>query len=305
MKKLKIINGMCIALTILFTSVSPVFAQTNKTLTSTSYYTNLNGVELTEIQYNNLAKVFNEDTIATLTKNMVDILADDTTLQSRSSSRYVKTDTIYDFFGNIISEVNTEFTEKEAIEFINNSQIQPFGNPTHQTTMKRININITSSWAPTRTITVTVDWLSGQMPVTRSNDVIAIRPNKSFTININNISGYLNHNGSIVQSYTGNDSNVRNINGSGVGLSMPLPSGGTSMSHGLTIIVNTSMDPFDAYGSFQHAQSAVTLAQSKEYNLTVNQRTNIIRFTNSTTAAKYDNMMAVDCAWSSATFECS
>jgi hypothetical protein len=85
---------------------------------------------------------------------------------------------------------------------------------------------------------------------------------------------------------------------------MPLPSGGTSMSHGLTIVVISGATSFDAYGSFQHAQSAVTLAQSKAYNLVVNGRTNIIRFTNSTTASRYDNMRAVDCTWSISTLDC-
>jgi hypothetical protein len=250
-----------------------------------------------------LARVLNKNTIATLTQNMADLLADDTTLTVSDKTRYIKTYTVYDFFGNVISTTEEEVTEEEALDFQVNPPMQPFGNPTHTTSMKKININIVGSWATTRTITVTVDWLS--MPVTRSHDVIAIRPNKSFTININNISGYLSHNGSIVQNYTGSHSNVRNISGSGVGISMPLPSGGTSMSHGLTIIVNTSIDPFDAYGSFQHAQSAVTLAQSKIYNLAVNGRVNIIRFTNSDTASKYDNMMAVDCAWSYTTFECN
>lgn len=38
------------------------------------YYTNLNGAEMTEVQYNNLKKVFNNDTIATLEKKQADYL---------------------------------------------------------------------------------------------------------------------------------------------------------------------------------------------------------------------------------------
>ena len=53
----------------------------------------------------------------------------------------------------------------------------------------------------------------------------------------------------------------------------------------------------EVYGSFQHAQSAVTLANSKKYNLVVSGRTNIIRFTDATTAGKYDNMQSVDCTY--------
>lgn len=272
---------------------------------SKPYYTNLNSVKMTKTQYDNLSRAFNEDTIATLTKDMVDTLANDATLKTSSTTKYIRVDTIVDIFGNVIDVIEEEVTEAEAIEFEANPPLQTLGNPVYQTTMKKLTINITVGSISVKTITVTCDWLAGQMPVTRSHDVIAIRPNKSFTINTgSNISGYLKHNGSIVQSYSQGHSNIVNSS-AGVGLSMPLPSGGTSMSHGLTIIVISGADPFDAYGSFQHAQSAVTLAQSKVYNLAVDGRTNIISFTNSTTAAKYDNMQSVDCTWSTSTLSCN
>jgi hypothetical protein len=259
------------------------------------FYTNVNGVKFTKAQYDNLSRVFSENTIATFTQNMVDVLADDTTLfGSKGKTQYFKTDTYTDAFGNIIAQYDTEVSKEEA-ENRTDRQLVLAGYPTHQTTYKRITINIIASWSSSRTITVELTWIT--MPSTRSHDVIAIKPNRSYTINLTNISGYLEHNGSIVQSYTGNSSNVRNISGNGgVGLSMPLPTGGTSMSSGLTLVVITDNDPFDAYGSYQHAQQSVTLSQSKAYNLTANGLTNIINFTNSTTAGKYDNMSAVNCS---------
>jgi len=89
-----------------------------------------------------------------------------------------------------------------------------------------------------------------------------------------------------------------------VGLSMPLPTGGTSMSHGLTLIVVAGADPFTAYGSFQHAQSAVTLADSKVYTISSSGLGSVINFTNSTTRAKYDAMQGVNCTWSTSTLDC-
>lgn len=292
MKKRKIIIFIFIFIFV-FSSFISVSAKENEN--EKTFYTNVNGVQFTKKQYDNLIRVFNEDTIATFTQEMADVLADDETLfGNKGKVTYIRTDTILDPLGNILFQYDTEVSKEEA-ESNSQNPVVLRGYPTHQTTYKKITIDITASWSTTRTITVTLEWLT--MPATRSHDVIAIKPNKSYTININNISGYLKKDGTIVQSYTGSSSNVRNISGNGgVGLSMPLPTGGTSMSSGLTLVVNTSLDPFDAYGNYQHAQQSVTLAQSKVYNLTVNGTTNIIQFTNSTTAGKYDNMRSVNCS---------
>jgi hypothetical protein len=303
MKKTKILSTMIFALAIAFMCTTTVFASNARY--SQPYYTNLNGVELTQQQYNNLARVFDEDTIATLTQDMADILADDTTLQTRSSTQYVKVETVVDIFGNEVSYSEEEVTEEEALEFEANPPMQTRGYPTHQTAMKKLQINITVGSISVKTITVTCTWLSGQMPVTRSHDVLAVRPNKSFTFNTGAyFSAYLKHNGNTVQTYNKSSGNVVNSS-AGVGVSMPLPTGGTSMSHGLTLIVISGADPFDAYGSFQHAQSTVSLADSKKYSLVVNGRTNIIKFNNSTIAGKYDNMQSVDCTWRTSTLSCN
>jgi len=145
----------------------------------------------------------------------------------------------------------------------------------------------------------------GQMPATRSHDVIAIRPGLSIGLNDrSSITGYLKHNGSIVQNYTKGHSNIRDISG-GVGLSMSLPSGGTSMSHGLTMIVISNRDPFTAYGSFQHAQSAVTLADSKAYNINSSGLGSVIDFTNTTNyKIKIRCYARRKCTWSTDTLDC-
>lgn len=299
--KTKILAFGLLALTFGFFGTTHVFAKEKP------FYTNMNGVKLTETQYNNLAKAFSNDTIATLTQNMANIFKDDETLASRGYSKYVRVDTLTDFLGNVISTTETEVTEKEALDYIANQNdlIIPFGYPVHQTAMKRLTINVTTGISYTyKTITLINEWLS--MPVTRSNDVIAIRPDvPSFTINIGNISGYLKHNGTIVQSYTGSHSNVRNINNQGVGISMPLPTGGSTMSNGMSLLLISGADPFRAYGSFQHAQSAVTLADSKVYNINSNGLGGVLDFTNSTTRAKYDAMQGVWCEWSLGTLSCN
>ena len=296
MKKINLLVASFVFSLCIFIGTSNVYAKEKP------FYTNLNGVELTETQYNNLIKALDEDTIATLTQDMADILKDDTKLVSNKYSKYIKIDNIVDKYGNILFTTETEVTKEEAMNFVNNPPAYTKGYPVHQTTMKRLTINITVGSISVKTITLTNEWLS--MPVTRSHDVIAIRPNTSFTINNgSNISGYLKKDGTIVQSYSQGHSNIRSISG-GVGLSMPLPSGGSSMSNGLTIIVIAGADPFTAYGSYQHAQSSVTLAQSKVYNINSNGLGGVIDFTNATTRAKYDAMQGVYCTWSTSTLSC-
>jgi len=107
MKKLRFLSIMCLALVLMFTAMTPVFAKTTK-IKPLPYYTNLNGVELTKVQYDNLARVFNEDTIATLTQDMANLLADDTTLTSSGKTTYVKTDTVYDYFESRIVKIAQE-----------------------------------------------------------------------------------------------------------------------------------------------------------------------------------------------------
>lgn len=298
--KLKKVSLILATLIMTFSISTPVFALEKEKIV----YMNLNGVKLTETQYSNLKRAFGEDTISTLTQDMANILKDDTMLTTRGSEKYIQTDTTIDYFGNIISTTDTEVSKDVAINYDSGSLIQPMGYPVHQTTMKRLSINITVGSISVKTITVTCEWLSGQMPSTRSTDVIGIRPGTSFTLNTgSNITSYLKHNGVIVQSYSQGHSNIKSLLG-GVGLSMPLPTGGTSMSHGLTIIVVAGADPFTAYGSFQHAQSAVTLADSKVYTISSSGLGSVINFTNSTTRAKYDAMQGVNCTWSTSTLDC-
>ncbi|WP_341300988.1 hypothetical protein MHB44_22705 [Lysinibacillus sp. FSL H8-0500] len=86
---------------------------------------------------------------------------------------------------------------------------------------------------------------------------------------------------------------------------MSLPSGGTSMSHGLTMIVISNRDPFTAYGSFQHAQSAVTLADSKAYNINSSGLGSVIDFTNTTNyKIKIRCYARRKCTWSTDTLDC-
>ena len=262
-----------------------------------TYYTNPNGVELTEQQYNNLSKALKKEVIDWLPQEIIDEFKDDENLTAISYSKYIRTDSYFDSTGKITRNIDTVVTEEEALKFLKEEKIinRSGSYPVHQTTMKRLTIDVTYGSADLRNIYLTLEWLS--MPVTRSHDVIGVRIPSSFTVHTSNsgITGKLKHNGSTVQTYYKNSSNVRSLS-TGAGISMPLPTGGTSMEVDFNMTVYSNADPFNVYGSYQHAQSTVSLSDSKVYNINSNGLGGVLDFTNSTTRAKYDAMGGVYCS---------
>lgn len=105
MKKL----GFLTTLMMIFTMcISHVYALGNLT----PYFTNMNGVELTEEQYNNLLKGFSYDTINTMSEEMIDFLKYDTNIQKTSTTKYVKVSTRY-VNNEAISTSEEEVSRKE------------------------------------------------------------------------------------------------------------------------------------------------------------------------------------------------
>lgn len=58
--------------TIIISALMPVNASANE-----NYYTNMNGAVLSQEQYDNLSRVFDKTTIATMSVSLVDSLKDD------------------------------------------------------------------------------------------------------------------------------------------------------------------------------------------------------------------------------------
>ena len=67
---------------ILTTSVS--------TMEDTTYFTNMNGVKLSEEQYTNLLRAFDHDTINTLEQSTIDIYKNEENLSKTEEVKYVK-----------------------------------------------------------------------------------------------------------------------------------------------------------------------------------------------------------------------
>lgn len=93
---------------ILLLSFTSVRAESNKKI----YFTNMNGVELTEQQYNNLLEGFSPDTINTMSAEMINPLKNDTNIQKNTTTKYVKVITEYKN-GEAINSIQEEVSKLE------------------------------------------------------------------------------------------------------------------------------------------------------------------------------------------------
>jgi hypothetical protein len=300
MKKL----GFLTSLMMIFSMcISPVYALENET----PYFTNMNGVELTKTQYDNLLKGFGEDTINTMTQTMINSLKNDTNIVKTTSVKYIKTDTIY-VDEKVISKSEAEVSKQE---YDNSPKGKPIitpiispmysgntGNPTHETTYKKLSIDITwGIFSYIRHVTLTNVWK--QIPAIKSFDVLAIAPgHDSISFNIDgNRSGYQKWDGNTI-NYDTSSGNWKIVNGSGIykkglGLSQNIVDDvTTSLSNSITVTFITDVIPFTARGSYQHATSNLTLTQSQNYTLATDGMGGLIKF-NSSVAGYYDDMQGV------------
>ena len=157
------------------------------------YYTNMNGAELTEQQYNNLLRAFSKDTIATMTVDAINQLKDNENLKKYEITKYIQIDEFYNASGSLISRLEKEVTEGDAKEFVNKqkNQVKTIATSytdTHTTSMKKVTITLSPGMGLEIWATVTNTWLS--IPSVKSFDVVAMRPSTNSSILVASVSVY-------------------------------------------------------------------------------------------------------------------
>ena len=269
----------------------PVNAQSN-----TAFYTNANGATLTEEQYNYLIDFFSETTLYTMTAEQLNFVKNETNLTKTTETKYIKTDEFYDRTGNLIERVETELSEEEALNYEEEPTTYAW-NVTHTTSMKRLYMQVVSSSASTKIVTLTNTWLS--LPSVRSFDVIALRPEtNSMTINVNSglISGYQKWDGNVINYNSGSDNTKisSSFTGKGgIGISMNIVDDVSStLENSMTVYFLCGASTFKIAGTYQHATSTVTLAQSQNYSFSSSGLGEVLDFASSV-ESKYDNMRGV------------
>lgn len=281
---------------ILLLSFTSVRAESNKKI----YFTNMNGVELTEQQYNNLLEGFSPDTINTMSAEMINPLKNDTNIQKNTTTKYVKVITEYKN-GEAINSIQEEVSklEYDASPEIDSIIVATkgtkfIGTDYVETNYKKITLEITfGASVSTKYVTLTNVWK--QIPKVKSFDVLALAPGvASASFNFNgHRSGYQKWDGNTI-NYSASSGNWKIVNGSGIwkkglGLSQNIVDDTTtSLENSITVVFLCGAIPFSARATYQHAVSTVTLAQSQNYTMSSSGMGGLLNY-GSNIASKYDN----------------
>lgn len=231
-----------------------------------------------------------------LTQEQLNFVKNETNLTKTTETKYIKTDEFYDRTGNLIERVETELSEEEALNYEEEPTTYAW-NVTHTTSMKKLYMQVVSGSASTKIVTLTNTWLS--LPSVRSFDVIALRPEtNSMTINVNSssISGYQKWDGNIINYNSGSDNTKISSSFTGrggIGISMNIVDDVSStLENSMTVYFLCGASTFTIAGTYQHATSTVTLAQSKNYSFSSSGLGEVLDFASSV-ESKYDNMRGV------------
>lgn len=300
MRKTKLINYFIFSTLLTFVFVGGVGAEE-----ITPYYTNSNGATLTEEQYNTLIEVFSENTLYSMSEEQINIIKNETDFDVSTETTYIKTTDTYNILGEYTGSISQEVSENYALNYNPNDEIMPMSwTAEHQTSMKRLELRVvTGNSISYKIATITNTWLS--IPKVKKFDVIALRPgSNSMTINVVKglITGYQKADNTTI-NYDGDSDNTK-ISSSftghgGIGISMNiLDAVQSSLENSMTVYFLTGSNPFDLYGTYQHAAQSTTLAESQDYTFDASGYGGVLNFSNSV-KNKYDQMQGVHVSYES------
>lgn len=286
----KIARTIMLAITLFITSTGIVNAQSN------IYYTNNNGVQMTEEQYNFLLNFYDANQISVMTQKRFDIKVNS---YDHSSITFYTVDTVvYDSNGNVLNTFSTQVdNEEEAIEMMEQqNSIAPLASNSYSTTTKKITLTVQKTYVNGRNyicISTDTEWLNNSVPVIKSFDVSAHRFTTSGSLFLNAIDadGWQTYNssGSVNYGFLGNNS-IKYYNG--YGTSMNIVNDATrNLKLSLDVLYEYSgTGTISAYGTYQHAITDVTLEQSQSYTFAAGGLGNVLNYSNSTIRGYYDGM---------------
>lgn len=243
------------------------------------YYKNDLGIELTKTEYDEVVKNITPDELNLFTEEDINYIMEDYDKYLIDEKEiYVASGEENEpdrFYSNPFSMITREQSLKKA-KFEDNVE----------TAMKKITMKLYSRGASEQLVTLTCNWLT--LPKTRSYDVIGLRPT-NFAINlkdgIKNFSGFQEHDGKRI-TYSDTSSNIKK-NTKGISLSTDLVDDAKkTLSAGISCtFIAQSMD---IYGTYQHAQKKISLANSKNFSFSANGLGKVLKY-NGGYESYYDN----------------
>lgn len=250
----------------------------------TPYYINYYGVELTEEQYNNMLTVYDADTVYYMTPSMLNGLKDEELhiySMEEIDSETIKPPTIFKPYENGIAVASVSDW-----------------NAYWETNYKKMYLSIKGSTS-LKTVTLRTVWK--KLTKSRYYDVMGFRvKNASFTFNTKDsdcLTAWQKADGRIVKNYNMNSSGVKTCR-QGIGLSAKLDQNATnSLEFSITVKFASGADPYEVYGTYQHAQKEVSESQSKKYDINSSGYGGVFKF-DSSVANKYDKTEGLHVKWS-------
>ena len=236
--------------------------------------TNVKAANLTDEEYNRLRIVFSDARIQLMSDADAERYLSYDLEGTQNVSKYYKvTETTN---GTITSEVSEQEATTAASAATTENGIMPAG-ALHTTSYKNIQISRTSTGNNYYLMTLINRWLIE--PSTKSYDVIAMRLDDATMVagtqsgeQLYTTNGLTN---SVVYSYQGTN---MVLSSNGFGISMNLVDAASGFTCEIEAIVQATTRWATVYGSYQHAVSNVTLAQSKSYTISQNGFGEVVNF---------------------------
>ncbi len=258
------------------------------------YYTNENGIAITQEQYQMLSEAFTENEIATMPEKQFILETENPKIKVNEETIYVETRTFVNTRGEITETQETLLTEEEY-ESINPNARTSCGSLCWETTYKKLTAETAISTGGDFRIMTRCQWK--KLPQVKVYDVIATRWQRGTTnFNLSGAFGsqsYSNAEGTQITTLRYSESNVNvKTAPSGAGISMNLAdNAGGPYDILLTVYGKiNSLGTISVATTYQHAQTNVNLDESQSYTFAADGLGGVLKFNSNSTRDKYDKM---------------
>ncbi len=250
-----------------------------------AFYTNINGVEMNELQYNKMTELFSDKKIEHLTQDEFNEYKD---------ANIISSDVLYQKTTYKGDEIVSEeiVSEEEYKNYANGNVCTPLSDVDQyiQTEYKRLSAVIFET-SKTR-ILGALSWT--KMPKYRSYDVFAMRFQFFDYSNAYGIQDYYIGNSGGRFEYDITQPGYKGFS-DGFGISMNLKDGSNITNYELTIgadlsVQSTSSAYANAFVTYQHAQRDLTREQSMSYGLSISGLGNVLYYPDVNIRNAYDDM---------------
>lgn len=255
------------------------------------YYTNLNGVQMTQIEYIKICDMLSEQKASILTQEEFD---------KYMQYSIVSGDEIYQRVvyqnGKVVSEeviTETEYNNAPETSTTCNPNSRADDSAYHETSYKRFSGKLLDSG--TFLYIGSLTWK--QVPATRSYDVFAFMTQH---FNYSAVTGtqtyFVGNNYTNIYYNSGSEGYKGLSNGAGISMNLKDDTNITRYEMTLTADLTVNTSSYSAASivtSYQHAQSSLTRAQSMSYNISPVGLGGVVHYSDSSIRAKYDAMSGI------------